>query len=125
MVEAYIAFGSNMGDREANINKAIAILKEKVKVIKASSLYETKPMYMEEQGWFLNCAAKVETDLAPKELLGFLKGIEKTWVESQLREMGQESLIWTFYFTEIKLLTRRICRCLTLKWRKERLFLFL
>ena len=53
MVEAYIAFGSNIGDREANINKALDILKQKIKIIKTSSLYETKPMYLENQDWFL------------------------------------------------------------------------
>jgi 2-amino-4-hydroxy-6-hydroxymethyldihydropteridine diphosphokinase len=77
MVEAYIALGSNVGDREANIKKAFDALKERIKIVKSSSLYETKPMYIEDQGWFLNCTAKVETDLAPEELLKFLKSIEQ------------------------------------------------
>ena len=77
MVEAYIAFGSNIGDREANINRAFEVLKQKIKIIKTSSLYETKPMYLENQEWFLNGAAKVDTELKPKELLGFLKSTEK------------------------------------------------
>lgn len=77
MVEAYIGFGSNIGDREANINRAIGILKQKIKIIKISSLNETKPMYMENQGWFLNGAAKVDTELKPKELLDLLKNTEK------------------------------------------------
>lgn len=77
MVEAYIGFGSNIGDREANINRAIGILKQKIKIIKISSLNETKPMYMENQGWFLNGAAKVDTELKQKELLDLLKNTEK------------------------------------------------
>jgi 2-amino-4-hydroxy-6-hydroxymethyldihydropteridine diphosphokinase len=76
MVEVYIALGSNIGNREANIKQAFDLAKEKTKIIKASSLYETKPMYIEDQGLFLNCVAKVETDLEPKELLNFLKSIE-------------------------------------------------
>jgi len=77
MVEAYIAFGSNIGDREANINDTFELLKQKMKVLKLSALYETKPMYVEEQGWFLNGVVKVETKLTPKELLLFLKDIEQ------------------------------------------------
>ena len=77
MVEAYIALGSNIGDREANIKKALNLISEKVKLLKASALYETKPMYMEQQNWFLNAAAKIETTLPPRQLLSFLKDTEK------------------------------------------------
>jgi 2-amino-4-hydroxy-6-hydroxymethyldihydropteridine diphosphokinase len=77
MTKAYIAFGSNIGNREENINKALEILKQKTKIAKTSSLYETKPMYLENQKWFLNGAAKVDTELKPKELLNFLKSTEK------------------------------------------------
>ena len=48
-------------------------------------------MYIEDQGWFLNCAAKVETDLTPKELLKFLKSIEqKLGRKTSRNEMGPE-----------------------------------
>jgi 2-amino-4-hydroxy-6-hydroxymethyldihydropteridine diphosphokinase len=77
MVEAYIALGSNIGDREANIKAALQLLKQRVKIIRTSSLYETKPMYIEKQDWFLNSAAKIETELPPKKLLAILKHIEK------------------------------------------------
>lgn len=77
MVEVYIAFGSNIGDREDNINRAFEVLKQKIKIIRSSSLYETKPMYLENQGWFLNGVAKVETELNPQDLLDFLKKTEK------------------------------------------------
>jgi len=88
MVEAYIALGSNLGDREANIKKAIDALKVRIKIVKASSLYETKPMYIEDQGWFLNCAVEVETDLTPKELLKFLKNIEQKLGRKTVRRNG-------------------------------------
>ncbi len=77
MVEVYIAFGSNIGDRDDNINRAFEVLKQKIKIIRSSSLYETKPMYLENQGWFLNGVAKVETELNPQDLLDFLKKTEK------------------------------------------------
>ena len=76
MVEAYIALGTNIGNREANIKAALNCLREKVKVTTTSALYETKPMYFENQGWFLNAAVKIQTDLQPKELLQLLKSIE-------------------------------------------------
>jgi len=77
MVEAYIALGSNIGDRETNVKKALDLLKEKTKIIRTSALYETKPMYIEDQGLFLNGAAKIETELTLRELLIFLKSIEQ------------------------------------------------
>ena len=77
MVEAYVALGSNVGDREANIRRALELLSSKAKLIAVSPLYETKPMYMEQQEWFLNGATKIETDLPPNELLYFLKSTEQ------------------------------------------------
>ena len=77
MVEAFIALGSNIGDREANIKAALELLEQQVKIIKTSDLYETKPMYIEKQDWFLNGVAKIETELPPKELLALLKENEK------------------------------------------------
>ena len=88
MVEAYIAFGSNIGNREANINNAFDLLKQKMNIVKRSALYETKPMYVEEQGWFLNGAAKVETKLTPDELLLFLKYIEKKLGRKSVKRNG-------------------------------------
>jgi 2-amino-4-hydroxy-6-hydroxymethyldihydropteridine diphosphokinase len=88
MVEAYIALGSNVGDREENITKAFVALKQKLQILKISSLYETKPMYLEDQGWFVNCAAKIETALTPRELLEFLKSIEKALGRKQAVRNG-------------------------------------
>ncbi len=88
MVEAYIAFGSNIGDTTANINRALEILKHKIKIIKTSSFYETKPMYLENQEWFLNGAAKIETELTPIGLLDFLKSTEKMMGRKDVRMNG-------------------------------------
>lgn len=88
MVEAYIAFGSNIGDREVNINKALDILSQKIKIIKTSSFYETKPMYLENQEWFLNGVAIVETEFKPEELLGVLKRIEKQMGRKEVGRNG-------------------------------------
>jgi 2-amino-4-hydroxy-6-hydroxymethyldihydropteridine diphosphokinase len=92
MVEAYIALGSNLGDREANIKKAFDALKERIQIVKTSSLYETKPMYVEDQGWFLNCTAKIETNLAPEELLKFLKSIEQKLGRKTVKRNGPRTI---------------------------------
>jgi 2-amino-4-hydroxy-6-hydroxymethyldihydropteridine diphosphokinase len=88
LVEACIALGSNVGEREENLRKAIEILKGKMTVVKTSSFYETKPMYVEDQGWFLNCTAKVDTDLKPRELLEFLKKTEKELGRKVVKKNG-------------------------------------
>lgn len=75
----FIAIGSNLGDREANCRSAIENLKcaPRVRVIKESAFYETEPWGKTEQPAFINAAVEIETDLAPKELLAFLKNIEE------------------------------------------------
>ena len=77
MVKVYVGIGSNLGDKENNIKKAIALLKEKCKALKISSLYETEPVGYKAQDLFLNCAASMETGLKPEDLLNFFQSIEK------------------------------------------------
>lgn len=77
MAEVFIGIGSNLGDKEQNVRKAISFINEKCKILKMSSLYETEPVGYKEQEWFLNCAIKAETKLEPDELLDFLQSIEK------------------------------------------------
>lgn len=75
----YLGMGSNMGDREEYINKAIKYLKEnyKIEVVKATELIETKPYGLEQQDKFLNNVVKIRTLLDPLELLVLCKNIEK------------------------------------------------
>ncbi len=77
MAEAIIALGSNLGDREGNLRRAISRISGTMKLVDVSSVYETEPMYREDQGWFLNCVIVVETDLEPGPLLEQLNEIEK------------------------------------------------
>jgi 2-amino-4-hydroxy-6-hydroxymethyldihydropteridine diphosphokinase len=75
-VKVYLALGSNLGDKMGNLASAVERLSRKIKVKKLSSVYETKPMYIEEQPLFLNAVLSASTTLAPSELLHFIKGIE-------------------------------------------------
>ena len=66
-----------MGDRAANIARAVAELgKRGVRVTQKSSLYETEPLEIKEQPWFLNCVVEAETELSPRGLMDVLLGIE-------------------------------------------------
>lgn len=75
---AYIALGSNMGDKEAYIKEAVRKLDEhrECKVLKVSSLIKTEPYGGVEQDEFVNGALKLETLLTPQELLKLLNKIE-------------------------------------------------
>jgi len=78
MAVAFIGIGSNLGDRASNIRRAVEIMSEnrKIDVISVSNLYETEPVGVKDQPDFLNCVVKIETELAPRELLKTLKGVE-------------------------------------------------
>jgi 2-amino-4-hydroxy-6-hydroxymethyldihydropteridine diphosphokinase len=68
---AYLSLGSNMGEREAYLEKAINILDShgKIEVRRKSSIYETDPVGFTDQGEFLNMVIEVRTDLSPEILL--------------------------------------------------------
>jgi len=67
-----------MGDRAENIARAIeALASHGVRVTRQSSLYETEPVDVKDQGWFLNSVIEGETDWAPTELMNVLLGIER------------------------------------------------
>ncbi len=77
----YLAIGSNLGDRKANLNKAVREIKklEHTKIIKLSKIIQTKPVGgPAKQGLFLNAALKIRTNISPFKLLNNIKRIENT-----------------------------------------------
>ncbi len=76
---AYIGLGSNLGDKKANIKKALELLEEcpGVRVKRVASLYRTAPVGFTKQDWFLNTVAEVDTMLEPHELLALLLETEE------------------------------------------------
>jgi 2-amino-4-hydroxy-6-hydroxymethyldihydropteridine diphosphokinase len=74
---AYIALGTNMGDREANLRDALRRLAEFGQVTQVASLWETEPVGYANQAEFLNTAVGFRTALPPLDLLGRLKKIER------------------------------------------------
>ena len=72
----YLALGTNLGDREANLSRARNLLSDKVNIINASPIYITPPWGYEDQPDFLNQVLEVHTKLTPRSLLRFLQKIE-------------------------------------------------
>jgi 2-amino-4-hydroxy-6-hydroxymethyldihydropteridine diphosphokinase len=86
MKNIYLSLGSNIGDRAQNLALAMdAFALLGVRVVKQSSVYETEPVELREQDWFLNCVAEIETNLRPQELMQVLLKIE--------RSMGRERTV--------------------------------
>ena len=77
---AYVALGSNLGDRSAHLAAAVAALGASagVEVVAVSSSVETDPVGPPPQGRYLNAAACLRTDLAPRDLLERLHAIERS-----------------------------------------------
>ncbi len=77
----YLSLGSNVGDRAGNLHTALERLGSLGKIAAVSSFYETEPLEITAQPWFLNCAAKLDTEKMPKQLLKGILDLE--------REMGR------------------------------------
>jgi 2-amino-4-hydroxy-6-hydroxymethyldihydropteridine diphosphokinase len=77
MSETWLGLGSNLGDKRANILRALDLLAAVCSLSRVSSLYKTEPVGFKNQDWFLNCAVKAGTELPPRALLDALKAIEQ------------------------------------------------
>jgi 2-amino-4-hydroxy-6-hydroxymethyldihydropteridine diphosphokinase len=75
-MKAVISLGANIGDPKANLDLAVALLREATDVIAVSNYLQTKPVGGPEQPDYLNAVAIVESDLPAKDLLALLNGIE-------------------------------------------------
>lgn len=75
-VIVYLGLGSNLGDRQANLHRALELLSADVKVAQVSPTYDTAPVGNTDQPRFLNLVCKAKTLLSPPHLLTFVKNIE-------------------------------------------------
>lgn len=75
-MKAVVALGANIGEPKANLDLAIALLREATNVVAVSSYLQTKPVGGPEQPDYLNAVAIVESELPAKDLLAVLNGIE-------------------------------------------------
>lgn len=72
----YLGLGSNIGIKESNLSRALKLLPDLVTVSEVSSIYESEPVGLKDQPWFVNTACAAYTDLPPGELLAYIKHIE-------------------------------------------------
>lgn len=86
----YIALGSNLGNREDNLNEALHRLRQKgIQIIDVSDYITTKPYGVTDQPDFLNAVADVQTDKSPSELLLVLLQTEQEMGRKRLRHWGE------------------------------------
>ena len=90
---AYLALGSNLGDKEANLRRALELLQQRgVEVVKTSSFICTEPYGVTDQPQFLNGVCEVRTSLAPLALLHTLLEIEQEMGRVRLRHWGERNI---------------------------------
>jgi 2-amino-4-hydroxy-6-hydroxymethyldihydropteridine diphosphokinase len=88
----YLSLGSNLGDPKANLEAAIAKLGDLGEVKAISSFYETEPMELAAQPWFLNCAVALETELMPKQLMKAILALEQEMGRRRAKPKGPRSI---------------------------------
>ncbi len=78
MAVVYVGLGSNLGDREALVFQAIAMLGalSQINVVRRAGIYETEPVGRQDQPWFVNTVVEIETSLGPETLLTQTQEIE-------------------------------------------------
>lgn len=90
-VEATIGLGSNIGDKAANIDRAITLLMGDgdVRVEARSRLYRSAPWGVTDQDWFVNAAVRVSTALSPRALLERCQNVEREMGRVRIRRWGE------------------------------------
>jgi dihydrofolate synthase/folylpolyglutamate synthase len=92
-MKVYLSLGSNLGDRLANLDRALALLgRGGCRVVKRSSVYETAPLYYLKQPAFFNLAAACETALSPDELLALIASVESALRRRRLFRNGPRTV---------------------------------
>ena len=85
----FLLLGSNIGDKQANLEKACWLLTNNgIKILKSSSIYETAPWGIEDQDWFLNVGIKIETHQSPRDLLKSCLTAEEEMGRKRIQKWG-------------------------------------
>lgn len=89
---AYLSVGSNLGNREQNLKEAVRRASTLGRVVAVSSFYETEPVEVTDQPWFLNCVLALETTAEPAQLMRELLRIEHEMGRQRLVKKGPRSI---------------------------------
>lgn len=88
----YLSLGSNIGDRAANLNLAIARLSLLGEVVAVSAFYETEPVELTSQAWFFNCVVAVDTDKMPQQVLNAVLKVEQEMGRRRTQNKGPRNI---------------------------------
>ncbi len=89
---AYLSLGSNLGNRQAQLQDAQSRLGALGRIVKVSTLYETEPVEVTDQPWFLNSAVALETSLTPLQLIRAILRIEADMGRRRVQKKGPRSI---------------------------------
>lgn len=92
MAEVFLGLGSNLGDRVANLRRAVEALQPSVTIERVSSLWRTEPVGLREQPEFLNAALRGRTELTPRPLLALIARIEEEQGRTRLVPNGPRTI---------------------------------
>lgn len=93
MHTAYVALGTNLGDKEANLRRALELMEQRgMDIVKVSTFIETEPYGVTDQPAFLNGVCEVRTTLEPLALLRTLLAIEQEMGRVRLRHWGERNI---------------------------------
>lgn len=93
MKTAFLALGSNLGDRETNLREAVRHLETaEIRVLRRSSIYETAPQELLDQPAFLNAVIEVETGLFPMQLLARVREVERKMGRRRITLKGPRNI---------------------------------
>jgi 2-amino-4-hydroxy-6-hydroxymethyldihydropteridine diphosphokinase len=88
----YLSLGSNIGQRQEQLRVATERLRGLGRIISISSFYETQPVEVTDQPWFLNCAVALETNLPPQQVLEEILAIERDMGRERTRKKGPRKI---------------------------------
>lgn len=93
MEHVFLSLGSNVGDRGANLQKALVDLEFwGVRVLRSSSLYLTEPSGKKDQPDFYNLVVQVKTDRSPEDLLTAIHAIERSFGRERKEKWGPRTI---------------------------------
>ena len=93
VTHCFLALGSNLGDRQANLLGAISELsRREVEITNGSSVYSTEPLGLSVQPWFLNTIVEAVTDISPEALMGICLEVETKYHRSRLVPNGPRTI---------------------------------
>jgi 2-amino-4-hydroxy-6-hydroxymethyldihydropteridine diphosphokinase len=111
MNRVYIQLGSNLGDREGYLKQSQTMLIDEIGlIIKKSSIYESSPWGVENQGSFLNQVLLLETDIRPFDLLDIILNIEKEMGRVRIEKWGERIIdIDILFYNDEIIETNNLC----------------